>query len=121
MRCPGLRAGIAFRNPVGQPCRLRIRIQHASVPGVNVAGDGAAIAGADAAELAGERAALALLEDIDHPHDAQRARGLEAQLAANSRLRTALERAFPFPEDWAQGIADDTVVCRCEEVTAGTR
>lgn len=91
-----------------------------SVPGVYVAGDGAAIAGADAAELAGERAALALLEDIDHPHDAQRARGLEAQLAANSRLRTALERAFPFPEDWAQGIADDTVVCRCEEVTAGT-
>ncbi|WP_315140037.1 FAD/NAD(P)-binding oxidoreductase [Achromobacter marplatensis] len=91
-----------------------------SVPGVYVAGDGAAIAGADAAELAGERAALALLEDIDHPHDAQRARTLEAQLAANSRLRTALERAFPFPEDWAQGIADDTVVCRCEEVTAGT-
>ncbi|CAB3640554.1 FAD/NAD(P)-binding oxidoreductase [Achromobacter marplatensis] len=91
-----------------------------SVPGVYVAGDGAAIAGADAAELAGERAALALLEDIDRPHDAQRARTLEAQLAANSRLRTALERAFPFPEDWAQGIADDTVVCRCEEVTAGT-
>jgi len=91
-----------------------------SVPGVYVAGDGAAIAGADAAELAGERAALALLEDIDHPHVAQRARTLEAQLAANSRLRTALERAFPFPEDWAQGIADDTVVCRCEEVTAGT-
>lgn len=91
-----------------------------SVPGVYVAGDGAAIAGADAAELAGERTALALLEDIDHPHDAQRARTLEAQLAANSRLRTALERAFPFPEDWAQGIADDTVVCRCEEVTAGT-
>lgn len=91
-----------------------------SVPGVYVAGDGAAIAGADAAELAGERAALALLEDIDHPRDAQRARTLEAQLAANSRLRTALERAFPFPEDWAQGIADDTVVCRCEEVTAGT-
>jgi NADPH-dependent 2,4-dienoyl-CoA reductase/sulfur reductase-like enzyme len=91
-----------------------------SVPGVYVAGDGAAIAGADAAELAGERAALALLKDIDHPHDAQRARTLEAQLAANSRLRTALERAFPFPEDWAQGIADDTVVCRCEEVTAGT-
>ncbi|CAB3682114.1 hypothetical protein LMG26845_04317 [Achromobacter insuavis] len=35
-------------------------------------------------------------------------------------MRDALERAFPFPEDWAADIADDTVVCRCEEVTAGT-
>jgi NADPH-dependent 2,4-dienoyl-CoA reductase/sulfur reductase-like enzyme len=34
-----------------------------SVPGVYIAGDGAGIAGADAAELAGERAGLALLED----------------------------------------------------------
>jgi len=91
-----------------------------SVPGVYVAGDGAAIGGADAAELAGERAALALLEDTGHAQDAQRARVLEAELAANSRIRTALERAFPFPEDWAASIADDTVLCRCEEVTAGT-
>ena len=91
-----------------------------SVPGVYVAGDGAAIAGADAAELAGERAALALLEDIGQPVDAPRARLLESRLAANSRIRTALERAFPFPEDWAASIADDTVICRCEEVTAGT-
>jgi NAD(P)H-nitrite reductase large subunit len=45
---------------------------------------------------------------------------LESHLAANSRIRTALERAFPFPEDWAASIADDTVICRCEEVTAGT-
>lgn len=91
-----------------------------SLAGVYVAGDGAGIAGADAAELAGERAALALLEDTGHPHAARRARILESQLAANSRVRDALERAFPFPEDWAASIADDTVVCRCEEVTAGT-
>ncbi len=91
-----------------------------SVAGVYVAGDGAAIGGADAAELAGERAALALLEDVGLAHDAPRARALEARLAANGRVRDALERAFPFPRDWAAGIADDTVVCRCEEVTAGT-
>lgn len=91
-----------------------------SVAGVYVAGDGAAIGGADAAELAGERAALALLEDTGHARDARRARELEAGLAANGRVRAALERAFPFPEDWATGIADDTVICRCEEVSAGT-
>lgn len=91
-----------------------------SVAGVYVAGDGAAIGGADAAELAGERAALALLEDVGYPQDARRAHALEARLAANGRVRDALERAFPFPGDWAADIADDTVVCRCEEVTAGT-
>lgn len=91
-----------------------------SVSGVYVAGDGAAIGGADAAELAGERAALALLEDTGHSNDAQRTRALEARLAANGQVRAALERAFPFPDDWAEGIADDTVICRCEEITAGT-
>lgn len=91
-----------------------------SVPGVYVAGDGAAIGGADAAELAGERAALALLEDTGHAHDARRAHQLQMRLAANDRVRATLERAFPFPQDWAAGIADDTVLCRCEEVTAGT-
>ncbi len=91
-----------------------------SVAGVYVAGDGAGIGGADAAELAGERAALALLEDARHAQPAKPARQLEPRLAANGRVRDALERAFPFPEDWAADIADDTVVCRCEEVTAGT-
>ncbi|MCR2761848.1 FAD/NAD(P)-binding oxidoreductase, partial [Salmonella enterica] len=66
-----------------------------SVAGVYVAGDGAGIGGADAAELAGERAALALLEDAGHAQPAQRARQLEARLAANGRVRDALERAFP--------------------------
>lgn len=91
-----------------------------SVAGVYVAGDGAGIGGADAAELAGERAALALLEDAGYPPQAGRARALEVRLAANARVRDALERAFPFPADWPADIADDTVVCRCEEVTAGT-
>ncbi|MGE4435201.1 NAD(P)/FAD-dependent oxidoreductase [Achromobacter sp.] len=91
-----------------------------SVAGVYLAGDGAAIGGADAAEWAGERAALALLQDAGYAASSARARELEARLAANGRVRDALERAFPFPADWAADIADDTVVCRCEEVTAGT-
>ena len=41
---------------------------------------GAGIMGADAAELAGERAALALLEDRALPFDAARAARLEANL-----------------------------------------
>ncbi len=90
-----------------------------SVAGVYVAGDGAGIMGADAAEWAGERAALALLEDAGIAVDRPRALYLERKLARNARFRRGLERAFPFPRDWAASAPDDLVICRCEEVAAG--
>ena len=93
-----------------------------SVPGVYLAGDGAGILGADAAEWAGERAALALLSDAGHALDAPgraRAATLERRLAGAARFLGGLERAFPFPLGWADRAPDELVVCRCEEVTAG--
>jgi NADPH-dependent 2,4-dienoyl-CoA reductase/sulfur reductase-like enzyme len=98
----------------------RDRAGRTSVAGVYVAGDGAGIAGADAAELAGERAALAVIEDLGMSVDAARTQDLEKRLAAIGRVRQALERTFPFPADWAATVPDDLVVCRCEEITAGT-
>jgi hydrogen cyanide synthase HcnB len=90
-----------------------------SVPGVYLAGDGAGIMGADAAEWAGELAALTLLADYGVSVDTQRANGLQQKLEKLSVFRAGLERAFPFPEDWAAQAPDDLVVCRCENVTAG--
>lgn len=93
-----------------------------SVQGVYLAGDGAGILGADAAEWAGERAALALLADAGTAPaapDRARAVALEARLTRSRRFRAGLERAFPFPADWAAQAPDDLVICRCEEVTAG--
>jgi len=89
------------------------------VKSVYVCGDGAGIRGADAAELAGERAALALLADRNLPHDRGRAASIDASLARLARFRRGIERAFPFPEAMARAVADETVVCRCEAVTAG--
>lgn len=90
-----------------------------SVAGVYLAGDGAAIMGADAAEWAGERAGLALLEDAGLTIDRVRASELERRLAGAAVFGGGLERAFPFPEDWAAQAGDDLVICRCEEITAG--
>ncbi len=90
-----------------------------SVPGVYLAGDGSGIAGADAAELAGERAALALIEDLGRPVEAARVKGLDGRLSRIAAFRRSLSAAFPFPADWADAIADDTMICRCEGVTAG--
>lgn len=93
-----------------------------SVAGVYLAGDGAGIMGADAAEWAGERAALALLADRGASLGAvsvARALKLERQLACAKRFRAGLERAFPLPADWAAQAPDELMICRCEEVTAG--
>jgi hydrogen cyanide synthase HcnB len=91
-----------------------------SRPGVYLAGDGAAIGGADVAERAGELAALALLQDAGLAVDARRIGQLQTALARQRRFRQGLERAFPFPEDWAAQLPDETLVCRCEEISAGT-
>lgn len=84
-----------------------------SVAGVYLAGDGAGIRGADAAEEAGERAAAALLHD----------RGLgplpPPAPTVHERWRQALHALTAPPTDWAAGVDDATVVCRCEHVTAG--
>ncbi|RRV05298.1 FAD/NAD(P)-binding oxidoreductase [Pseudomonas sp. v388] len=90
-----------------------------SVPGVYLAGDGAGIMGADAAEMAGELAALALLADSGHTVDVQRSEHLHRRLKRIEHFRHGLESAFPFPLDWAAQVADDTPICRCEEVSAG--
>lgn len=93
-----------------------------SVDGVYLAGDGAGIMGADAAEWAGERAALALLADTGQlagAASAARAAILEKKLARTRRFRAGLERAFPFPSGWAAPAPDEMLVCRCEEISAG--
>ena len=90
-----------------------------SVPGVYLAGDGAGIMGADAAEWAGERAALALLHDRGVAVDGARAAALEQRLLRTAAFRKGLEQAFPFPQDWARQTGDDVIVCRCENISAG--
>lgn len=90
-----------------------------SVAGVYLAGDGAGILGADAAEWAGELAALSLLADRGVAVDGARSARLQRRLARLRVFRRGLERAFPIPADWAALAPDELVVCRCEQVTAG--
>jgi NADPH-dependent 2,4-dienoyl-CoA reductase/sulfur reductase-like enzyme len=90
-----------------------------SVSNVYLAGDGAGIMGADAAQMAGELAALTLLADDGHAIDNRRSAHLQQQLARITRFRHGLETAFPFPEGWALNTPDETLICRCEEISAG--
>jgi bacterioferritin-associated ferredoxin len=91
-----------------------------SVPGVYLAGDGAGIGGADVAELQGERAALAVLEDLGERTDPTRTSTLDRKLMRQARFRHALENAYPYPAHLLEDIADGEMICRCEGVSAGT-
>ncbi|AQH02286.1 FAD/NAD(P)-binding oxidoreductase [Burkholderia sp. KK1] len=114
-------AGCRFRFDALNRCWLpeRDAAGRSSVPNVYLAGDGAGIAGADAAELAGRRAALALLEDIGVASNRHHAMKLEHELGRIAAFRAGIEHAFAPPADAAQSWPDDLVVCRCEDVTAG--
>ncbi len=92
-----------------------------SHPGLRIAGDSASITGALAAEAGGSLAALGAAEAIGRIRAAERdeqARPLQRALAAQLRIRPFLDALYR-PPLWLQLPADDTIVCRCEEVTAG--
>ncbi len=82
-----------------------------AVPGVFLAGDGASIGGSVMAELAGARAALAALGD-------DRSAALDRAIAREARFRRALDLAYPYPHALAAAMPDETLLCRCEAITA---
>jgi len=88
-----------------------------SVKGVYLAGDGARIRGADAAERSGRLAALAAMQDGGLQVEGQAA--LREQLRVFSRFAAGLRAAFPWPARFASMLPDETIVCRCEAITAG--
>lgn len=90
-----------------------------STRGVYIAGDGGRILGANAAELAGRLSALAVLEDLQIPARSMSGTALRAQLAKLQRFASGLAQAFPWPAKQAAALPDDTIVCRCESITAG--
>lgn len=120
---PALALGCAVEWSAAQACYVP-KLDgwgESSVPGVFVAGDGAGIAGAKAAELrgalAGIKVALAAGK-LDAAAAEERAGPLRRRLASELVLRPFLDTLYaPRPEVFAP--ADETLVCRCEEVTAG--
>lgn len=90
-----------------------------SVPGVYLAGDGIRVLGADAAEIAGRLAAMAVLKDCGLPVASDQLQQLRAQQATMERFRRGLAQAFPWPSQQAAQLPNEAIVCRCEAITAG--
>ncbi|MCZ6523650.1 MAG: (2Fe-2S)-binding protein, partial [Alphaproteobacteria bacterium] len=102
---------------------LRSAALETTVPGVFAVGDGAAIGGVEIALLEGRLAALNALARLRGGAAAAAAQGrrraLVRRLARLYRFRVGLERLFAPPRHFLELITPETVVCRCEEVSAG--
>ena len=86
-----------------------------SVPGVFAVGDGAALGGVRVAMARGRLAGLAAARELGlNPPDQPATR---AALSRAMSFQSALWTLFRPPQPAT--LADDTIVCRCEEVTAG--
>lgn len=92
-----------------------------SIAGVYAAGEVAGIGGALPARLSGALAGLAAAADLGFA--AADLAGRRAALAHRLEVARAfghgLGRLYPMPQAAAALARDDTIVCRCEEVTKG--
>jgi thioredoxin reductase/bacterioferritin-associated ferredoxin len=91
-------------------------------PGVFVAGDGAGIAGVLVAKREGAIAGLyaATHAGIISDEQAQQAARIERRhIKSLYKFRRALDHMYPVQRDLYANISDETIVCRCEGITAG--
>ena len=112
-------AGVAHRwNPL-QLCwsPMLDRDGNTSVPGIAIAGDGAGIGGARAAEERGRVAAIAAIRALAPSARVVDVHAVQEALRRHERGRPFLDTLYRPPRQFRvpQG---DTIVCRCEEVTA---
>jgi NADPH-dependent 2,4-dienoyl-CoA reductase/sulfur reductase-like enzyme len=91
-------------------------------PLFHIAGDGAGINGALAAQQQGTICALNALHKLGKIDESAASRAIT--LASNALNREYAARPFIetlyTPSEQVLAPADDTIICRCEEVTAGT-
>jgi len=93
-----------------------------SVAGLAVAGDCGGIGGARAAASQGRLAAIgaaARLGRIDAGERDRRAAPVRAELQRQLRIRPFLETLFRPADGMVVPVNESTIVCRCEEVSAG--
>lgn len=88
-----------------------------SLPGIYIAGDGAGIGGALVAEMQGALAGIGVANSLGFGTSEDGAQQ-RAQIAQHLRIRPFLNQQYR-PKDEFRIPADEVVVCRCEEVTAG--
>jgi thioredoxin reductase len=92
--------------------------QQTTVPGLFAAGETTGVGGSDLARAEGEIAGRAAARHVGRPV-APPPRAVVRERAALRRFAAVMQAVHAVRPGWAGWPADDTVVCRCEEVTLG--
>ncbi len=90
-----------------------------SVPHLFAVGDGSALGGARVALARGTLAGMAAAQALAKPVDPVARRQAEADLDRAMRFQRALWQIFEAPPVSVLALPDDTIACRCEEVSMG--
>ncbi|NHC14752.1 FAD-dependent oxidoreductase [Motilibacter deserti] len=96
-------------------------LQRSSVAGVLVAGEATGIGGSDLSMTEGALAGLEAARQVGHvPGDGEQMRTrLQQRRLHESRFADAMHAVHAVGQNWTGWLTDDTVLCRCEEVTVG--
>jgi NADPH-dependent 2,4-dienoyl-CoA reductase/sulfur reductase-like enzyme len=90
-----------------------------TLEGLYVAGDGAGIGGKDVAQWEGRLAALSAARTLGREVNAGQVSAVRQALDRQRRFASVLDALFPTSAHLGDLLTDDTVLCRCEEITVG--
>jgi NAD(P)H-nitrite reductase large subunit len=113
---------LAFDNRLGWYSPKHDRNMESTQSGIFVAGDLTDIAGAKVALLEGEIAGLTAahqLGALDKKTLDEKLSPLHSKLRKLNRLADALQEIYAFRPGLSKVAKDDTLLCRCEEITLG--
>lgn len=114
-------AGCDHQYRPGQAAHVPVRDEwlETTLAGLFVAGDGAGIGGKDVALLEGQLAAMGAARRLGREAAPDRVSGVRRDLARQKRFAAVLDDLFPLSSHLGDLLTDETVLCRCEEVTVG--
>lgn len=117
-------AGAAMRwsDPAGGWETIHDPAMRTSVPGLYVAGETSGVTGADAALLEGALAGLTIATDAGRLSQAEGERAAAPLRRRRAHLQGFIDllRAIADPRAYMPATTSDTIICRCEDVSAAT-
>lgn len=113
--------GLGLRTRVDVDESLVVEVDadmRSSNPLVFAAGEVTGVGGAIASCAEGELAGMAIARDLGVEADDRRMARHRRRLRRGRRFAVGMHRASPVPTAWSEWLTPQTLVCRCEEVTA---
>jgi NADPH-dependent 2,4-dienoyl-CoA reductase/sulfur reductase-like enzyme len=112
-------AGCRYTAELGGFVPIRNDALETTLPGLFSIGDGSGTGGKDVAILEGRLASLNALRQLGYSVSDAELKSIHRHLLRQRHFSSFLLGLFPYPLSLLDRLPEDTVVCRCEEITVG--